>query len=176
MDKVVLGIVDTPEAANVAVERLRVMGYPPSEVALLYPDKHGTHDFGFEQHSKAAEGALVGAGLGAIVGGLIGIAAGLRVLVMPGLERLTAAGPLLAALSCAAVLALVLAVVGALIGSGVPAIEAKHYAGKVRRGSILVAVHVTRRSEMRRARDVLKSIAADVTTTTEAPVPNAARA
>jgi hypothetical protein len=171
MDKVVLGIVDTPAQAARAVERLKVIGCRPEDISVLTPDLRGAHDFGFEQKTKAPEGALAGVGVGAVLGAVLGIAVGIGVLVFPGAGAFVAAGPVLAALSGAAVVALVLALVGGLLGSGVPEIRARHYAGRVRSGSVLVAVHVARRREMKRARGVLRAIASSVTTKREAPVP-----
>ncbi len=175
MKKVMLGIVDTPYQAELAVKRLESMGWTPADVAVLFPDKRGSHDFQFERRTKAPEGALAGIGLGAIIGALLGILVGVGVLVVPGLTDVVAAGPVLAALSGAAAIALVLAIIGALFGLGIPKIEAKYYAGKLKTGSILVAVHVTTREQLRRAREVFRSVAAEVTSTSEAQVPLSAR-
>jgi hypothetical protein len=176
MQRVVMGIVDTPAQAEATVERLRASGFAADDVSVLFPDKQGSRDFAFEHHTKAPEGALAGAGLGAIVGGLFGIAAGVGALAPPGLGALVAAGPLLAALSVAAVFALVLGVAGALVGGRMPEIEAKPYEGKLRTGSILVGVHAASRDAAARARHVLRSVAAsDVTATSEAAVPLRAR-
>jgi hypothetical protein len=172
MEKVVLGIVDTPAQAERAVEELHHAGFATSEVSVVFPDRHGSHDVGFERHTKAPEGALAGATIGAVVGAALGIALGLGVLALPKLGMFVAAGPVLAALSVAAATGVVLAVVGALFGRSVPEIHAKHYAGKVRRGSVLVAVHASDRGEVRRAREVLRALAAtDITATGEAAIP-----
>jgi hypothetical protein len=172
MEKVVFGIVDTPADVELTVARLLAVGFAPRALGVLFDDRHGSHDFGFEHHTKAPEGALAGAALGAVLGASVGASMGLGVLVPPGLGALVAAGPALAALSCAAAVALVLSLAGAWIGRAVPEIQAKHYAGKVRRGSILVAVHVSQREELARAREVLRSVAADaVTSTGEAALP-----
>jgi hypothetical protein len=176
MKRVVMGIVDTPEQAELTVERLRASGFSNGDVSVLFPDRHGTHDFGFEHHTKAPEGALAGAGLGGVLGGILGIAAGVGVLVVPGFGALVAAGPLLAALSGIATGGIVAGALGALLGARIPEIEAKHYDGKTRQGSILVAVHTETRPAAARAREVFRSVAAsDVTATTEAAVPLAAR-
>jgi hypothetical protein len=177
MEKVVLGLVDTPAQAEAAAERLRAAGVAPADISLVFPDRHGSHDVGFEHHTKAPEGALAGASVGALLGAAIGVALGLGVLALPKLGIFVAAGPVLAALSVAAAVGVFLAIVGAAFGLNVPEIHAKHYAGKVRRGSILVAVHAGSRADVRRARDVLRSVAAsDVTATGEAAIPIRARA
>ncbi len=176
MKKVVLGIVDTPQQAELAVQRLTAMGWAQSDVAVLFPDKRGSHDFQFERRTHAPEGALTGAGLGAILGAFVGIAIGVGVLALPELTKLALAGPVVSALACAAAVGVVLAVIGALFGIGAPKIVARYYEGKVRKGSILVAAHATRREEIRRAREVFRSVAAEVTSADEASVPVGARA
>lgn len=177
MEKVVLGIVDSPGQAEIVAQRLVALGFAPADVSMLFPDKRGSHDFAFEHHTHGPESALAGAAFGAIIGGVIGLALGLGAITVPGLVALVAAGPVVAALAVAAVGAVLFGVIGALVGLASPKIEAKHYAGKVRTGSILVAVHVTRRADVRRARDVLRSAAADnVTVAGEATVPASARA
>ncbi len=176
MKRVVMGIVDTPVSADVTVRRLVALGFSPREVSVLYPDRHGDHDFGFEASTKAPEGALIGIGFGAIVGAMTGLAIGLAGLV-PHLAAMYQSGPVLLALSGAAIGALVLGLVGAVIGATVPEIEAKYYEGKTRVGTILVAVHATSREEVRRARTVFRSVAAsDVRSMAEAGLPSSSRA
>lgn len=177
MQKVVLGVVDTSAQAEIAVNRLQAVGFAPDEISVLFPDRRGAHDFAFEPHSKAPEGAVVGGAIGFAFGALVGLALGLGVVALPGIGMLVAAGPLLAAASCAAVFGLVLALIGGLVGFATPEIEAKHYTGKLRRGTILVGVHVGKRVEARRARDVFRSVAAaDIVSTGEAALPLSSRA
>jgi hypothetical protein len=177
MEKVVIGIVDTPEQAAAAVERLQAMDIPQSEISVLFPDRRGNHDFAFEPSSKWTEGALLAAAIGFVVGAAVGAAMGLGLVAVPALGMLTAAGPVVSALSGAAVGALVFGLVGMLVGLGIPEILAKHYAGKVSAGGILVGVHVDNSESVRRTRDVLRSVeASGVKTTGEAALPAGARA
>jgi len=46
---------------------------------------------------------------------------------------------------------------GALLGMGIPEIEARHYENKMKGGSILVSVHVTNGTDLAQARRVLDS-------------------
>jgi hypothetical protein len=171
MQKVVMGIVDTPTQAELTVERLHSLGVAPGDISVLYPDRRGAYDFGFERRSKAPEGALVGVVLAAIVGFALGGAAGLGLVPTAMVGVLVSAGPVLAALSAAAVAGVMGGLIGGLIGRSFPEIEARHYAGKVTRGSILVAVHAERRRDVARAREVFSSVAAsDVTAASEADV------
>jgi hypothetical protein len=167
MKRVVMGIVDTPLQADHAVRRLGQVGIAPRDVSVLYPDRHGDHDFGFEAHTKTPEGALIGIGFGAILGAMLGLALAL-------LGVFVVAAPVIAALAGAAVGALLLGHVGAVIGAAVPEIEAKYYEGKSTIGSIRVAVHTRSRRDQELARTVLASvIATDITATSEAPLPSA---
>jgi len=164
MKRVVMGIVDTPLQADHAVRRLGEVGIRPRDVSVLYPDRHGDHDFGFEAHTKAPEGALMGIGFGAILGAMVGLAL--------SLAGLFPTDPILTALSGASVGALFLGIIGALFGANVPEIEAKYYEGKSTLGTILVAVHARRAQDLEVARRALEGVVAtDVVATSEAPIP-----
>jgi hypothetical protein len=103
--------------------------------------------------------------------------AGIGALAIPGLGPFIAAGPLMAALSGAAAGAAVTGVAGALIGLGIPEIEAKSYEGKLRGGSILIAAHVDNSDQERAAKDIFhKEGARDISSTSEASVPKPAEA
>ena len=65
---------------------------------------------------------------------------------------------------------------GALVGMGIPEIEAKTYEGKLRSGNVLVAVHTESQETQRAARDILKRGGAhDIDVTSEASLPREAR-
>jgi hypothetical protein len=168
--RVVLGIVDSPFHADLTVQSLLSRGFPGSAIAVLYPDRHGAHDFGFDASTKAPEGALAGIGLGAILGAIAGLVLGLHGYVQPGGGA--ALVPTLTALAGAAAGALPLGIAGALAGARMPEIEAKPYDGKMRIGSILVGVTADLPERVRVARAVLRSVAAtNVHATTEAVRP-----
>jgi len=172
MNKAIIGIVNSRQQAESALENLRAAGFRQDSVSVLMPDKTGTKDFAHEHHTKAPEGALAGAGAGGTLGGTLGLLAGIGALAIPGLGPLIAAGPLMAALSGAAAGAALGGLTGGLIGMGVPEIEAKRYEGKIRGGNILVAVHVASKEEQDTAERVLKqSGAEDISATSEASVP-----
>ena len=171
MKRVVMGIVDTPAHADITIRLLTERGFSPREVSVLYPDRHGEHDFAFEAGSKAPEGALAGVALGAMIGAVIGIALGIAGAI-PELATLVQTGPLLTALGGAAIGAFVLGLVGAAFGRTLPEVQAKHYEGKVRVGTILIGVHTRSRDELRRARETLRDVAAsDVHSMGEAALP-----
>ena len=94
-----------------------------------------------------------------------------------GVGPFIAAGPIVAALSGAAVGAAVGGVAGALIGLGIPENEAKRYEGKVKAGNILLSVHTETSEETARAKDIFtKAGAQDICTTGEASTPKDSRA
>ena len=75
------------------------------------------------------------------VGGGLGWLAGVGALAIPGLGPFIAAGPIMAALSGAAVGGAFGGITGYLVGLGIPEFEAKRYEGKVKGGSALISVH-----------------------------------
>ncbi|HZS19192.1 MAG TPA: hypothetical protein VFA51_14785, partial [Candidatus Udaeobacter sp.] len=87
---------------------------------------------------------------------------------------LIAAGPIMAALSGAAVGAAAGGVVGGLVGLGIPEIEAKRYDEKLKRGNYLIAVHTDESEDVDRAKDIFKTAGAeDISTVSEASVAKA---
>jgi hypothetical protein len=100
--------------------------------------------------------------------------AGIGALAIPGLGPFIAAGPIMAALSGAAVGAATGGVVGGLIGLGIPEIEAKRYDEKLRKGNYLIAVHTDESEDVDRAKDIFKTGGAeDISTVSEASAPKA---
>jgi len=176
MKKAVIGFVETREQAERTVSTLRNEGFAVADISVLFPDKRGTQEFAHEHNTKAPEGALAGVGTGGVLGGTLGLLAGIGALAIPGLGPLIAAGPIMATLSGVAAGAAVGGVTGALIGLGIPEIEAKVYEGKLRSGNILIGVHTESADARKLADDIFRRTGArDVSTTTEASVPNERR-
>ena len=93
--------------------------------------------------------------------------------MIPGLGPFIAAGPLTAALSGAAAGMTLGGIGGALVGLGIPEIEAKRYEGKIRGGNILISVHTEDREAQKRAEQIFNSAnAPDARVTREASVPS----
>ena len=171
--KAVVGLVITTAQAEIIVDELQRAGFGTNDISALFPDKRGTHDFAYEQHTKAPEGALTGVGAGGVVGGTLGLLVGLGALVIPGLGPIRAAGPILAALSGAAAGAAGGGITGALVGMGIPEIEAKQYEGRIKGGNILISVHTADANERIQARRVLELHGAtNVVTVGEQSVPS----
>ena len=171
MAQAVFGLAKTEAQAISIVERLKAVGFSPNDISVLFPDKTGTRDFAYEQHTKAPEGAAAGAGTGGVLGGALGWLVGIGALAIPGLGPFIAAGPIMAALSGAAAGAALGGLTGALIGLGIPEYEAKRYEGKIKEGNILISVHTDDRDERARAKRILEEAGAeDVADTAEARV------
>jgi Protein of unknown function (DUF3341) len=171
MAQAVFGLAKTEAQAISMVERLKAAGFSPNDISVLFPDKSGTKDFAYEQHTKAPEGAAAGAGTGGLLGGALGWLVGIGALAIPGLGPFIAAGPIMAALSGAAAGAALGGLTGALIGLGIPEYEAKRYEGKIKEGNILISVHTDDRDERARAKRILEEAGAeDVADTAEARV------
>jgi hypothetical protein len=162
-------IATTEGQADRIVRELQTVGFSNDDISVLFPDTRGTRDFAHEKHTKAPEGATTGATTGGIVGGALGWLAGIGTLAIPGLGPFIAAGPILAALSGAALGATVGGMTGALIGAGIPEYEAKRYEGKLMSGNILISVHAASRDETKRVRDVFQRAGAeDISDSSEA--------
>lgn len=176
MSKSVLCTAATTDDARMIVEELREAGFSNDDISVLLADKSGTRDFAHEQNTKAPEGAVTGAGTGAALGGALGWMAGIGALAIPGLGPLIAAGPIMAALTGAAVGGTVGGLTGALIGLGIPEVEAKRYEGKVKGGRALIAVHTQDADECRAAKDLFERVGAeDIATAGEATVSSKTR-
>jgi hypothetical protein len=177
MKKAVIGIVDSDAQADKAVSELqRVAGIPSRDISVVLPDRRAAQGFADEHHTKAPEGAVLGSSAGGVLGGALGLLAGIGTLAIPGIGPLIAAGPLLATLSGVAAGAAVGGISGALVGLGIPESEARGYEGRLRAGSVLVAVHTESLSEQRAAREVLDRVGAhDIDVRSEATIPSDSR-
>ena len=158
--------------AEQIVDQLRALGFSSNDISVLFPDKDTTRDFAHEKNTKAPEGIATGAGTGGIVGGALGWLAGIGALAIPGAGPFIAAGPIMAALSGAAVGATVGGIAGGLIGMGIPELEAKRYEGKIKAGNILISVHTENSEEIKAAERIFrKAGASDICTTGESAAP-----
>src|SRR6202140_1597380 len=101
-NKAVFGIAKSESQAIMIADNLKAAGFYQNDVSVLFPDTKGTKDFAHEQNTKAPEGAATGAAGGAVLGGALGWMVGIGALAIPGLGPFSAAGPIMAALACAA--------------------------------------------------------------------------
>ena len=99
----VFGIYSSVGHAERAVNTLVQAGFGSADISVLLPDYRGTRDFAHEKDTKAPEGTTAGVTAGGVIGGTLGVLAGIGALAIPGVGPFIAAGPILAALSGAAV-------------------------------------------------------------------------
>jgi hypothetical protein len=171
--KSVFCIANSRSHADKIVDQLKAAGFSNNDISALFPDKSTTRDFAHEKSTKAPEGAVTGAGTGLVVGGALGWIAGIGALAIPGVGPFIAAGPILAALSGAAIGGTVGGIAGGLIGLGIPEIEAKRFEGKVKKGNILLSVHTENSEEIKRAEEIFtKAGAEDICSTGDATAPD----
>jgi hypothetical protein len=156
MAKSVFCIAAREEQANRIIDDLKAAGFSNNDISVLFPDKTTTKNFAHQKNTKAPEGTVTGAGTGLAVGATLGWLAGIGLLAIPGLGPFIAAGPIMAALSGAAVGGTVGGIAGALIGLGIPEFEAKRYEGRVKDGNILISVHSENGDETSRAKKIFE--------------------
>lgn len=171
MTKAVFCIAQNLEQTESIVNHLTNAGFSSNAISVLFPDKSTTQDFAHEKHTKAPEGAAIGGTVGLGAGAAVGLLAGIGALAIPGVGPLIAAGPIMAALSGAAVGAATGGLAGGLIGLGIPEYEAKRYEGKITGGSALISVHAKTSEEIDKAKDIFeKAHAEDISSTEETSV------
>ena len=93
-DVAVFGLYPDRPTLEVAVDRLRVAGFRPDDISVVFADK-GTHQLAHEINSKAPEGASTGAAAGAAAGGVLGWLIGIGAIAIPGVGPFIAAGPII---------------------------------------------------------------------------------
>ncbi|TRW91253.1 hypothetical protein [Candidatus Methylobacter oryzae] len=171
MNRAVFCIAPDMEQAEDIVSRLKTAGFSNNDISVLFADKTSTKDFAHEKHTKAPEGATIGGVAGISIGAVLGWLAGIGSLAIPGVGPFIAAGPIMAALSGAAVGAAAGGLAGALIGLGIPEYEAKRYEGKIHGGSALISVHAENSDDISRAKDIFEQAhAEDISSTAESDV------
>jgi hypothetical protein len=171
MKNVVVGIVESRAQAETIVGTLQTLGFPVTDISALFPTHVGTEAFAKEQHTSTPHGAEVGAGSTGIVAGAIGVLAGVGALTIPGVGVFMAVGPLIAGFSGILGGAAVGGLSEALVGMGVPEVDAKTYEKKLKAGNILVSIHTADDDERGRAVAVLEQMGAkDVSTRPEPPL------
>ncbi len=165
-------IATTRTQAEQIVDQLKEANFSNADISALFSDQESAHDFAHEKNTKAPEGAVAGVSTGGVIGGALGWIAGIGALAIPGVGPFIAAGPIVAALSGAAIGATVGGIAGGLIGMGIPELEAKRYEGKLKEGNILISAHTESSQEVARAKAIFISAGAeDICTIAESATP-----
>lgn len=171
MKKAVFCIANDISQTEIIVNQLKSAGFSSNDISVLLPDKNTSKDFAYEKHTKAPEGASIGGTVGIGVGAVLGWLVGIGSLAIPGVGPFIAAGPIMAALSVAAVGAAAGGLTGALIGMGIPEYEAKRYEGKIKGGCVLISVHAANSDAIDQAKEIFEEAhAEDISSTSEASV------
>jgi hypothetical protein len=158
----IFGIFTSRQGVEAAVQALRDADFRGSDISILAPENLGDiRDIGTVKTTKAPEGATAGGTSGAVIGGVLGWLVGIGALAIPGVGPFLAAGPIMAALAGVGVGAAVGGITGALVGFGVPEFEAKRYETRLRKGGILLSVHVDSHDWIARAKGILERTGAE---------------
>lgn len=165
----VIGIYEDRTTIADAMDVLHKAGYRAADISVLTSDNPGSKDFAHEKHTKATAGAGVGAAVGAVVGAGLAWLDSNQVVAITGLGPLVAAGPWLAALAGAGAGGAMGWIAGLMAGLGLTEYVAKRYAGRMRRGGILVSVHCDSPEWCERAKKTLRDTGArDISSSAEA--------
>ena len=169
-DLVAFGIYPDRISFERALEALRAAQFRNSDISAILPERdRTTKDLAHEINTKAPEGFTAGATTGAAAGGVLGWLVGIGALAIPGIGPILAAGPVVAALAGAAAAGATGGLVGGLIGAGIPEVEAKRYAGRVKEGAYLISVHCDDSKWAKKAEEILEATGGkDVVKTSEA--------
>jgi hypothetical protein len=169
-DIVTYGLYADQASFDAALVAFRAAGFRNSDISAVVPDRaRTTKDLAHEINTKTPEGIAAGAGTGAAVGGVLGWLVGVGAIAIPGVGPLIAAGPIVAALAGAGAAGATGGLVGGLLGAGIPEVEAKRYAGRIREGGYLITVHCDDREWAKRAEEILETTGGrDVVSTSEA--------
>jgi hypothetical protein len=169
-DIVAYGLYPDRASFERAIEALRTAEFRNSDISVILPERdRTTRDLAHEINTKAPEGVATGAGGGAAIGGVLGWLVGIGAIAIPGIGALVAAGPVVAALAGAGAAGAAGGLVGGLIGAGIPEVEAKRFAGRIREGGYLVSVHCDDSKWAKRAEEILTATGGrDVVKTSEA--------
>jgi len=171
MHKAVFCIAKDIGETEIIVSNLKAVGFSSNDISVLLPDKNTTKDFAYEKHTKAPEGTAIGGTVGLGIGAALGWLVGIGSLAIPGVGPFIAAGPIMAALSGAAVGAATGGLTGALIGVGIPEYEAKRYEGKIKGGCVLISVHAANSKALDQAKEIFEQAKAeDISSTEESSV------
>jgi len=122
--------------ADRIVHDLKEAGFSGSDLSVLFLDRSTTDRRPGNKGIPASPISAV-APPSTEIRGVLGWIPGIRLLLIPGVAPLIAAGPIAAALSSATVGG----IAGGLIDFNVPQVEAARYEGRINDGDMLIAVH-----------------------------------
>src|SRR5262245_46355670 len=148
----VVGLFDTRDRAQAAIEQLRDAGIDSKHISVAMRSREETE--AMTTDTGVGSGAITGAVGGGVLGGLAGLLVAVGALAVPAISPIVAAGPLARSLTGAVIAAAAGSLRGAQVDAGVPEEEARHYQTGVERGGVLVTVAAPAGQEIV-ARDIL---------------------
>jgi hypothetical protein len=155
-----MGIYTDRTTVSDAVNVLNKGGYRATDISVLASDNQGSKDFAHQPRTKALEGAAAGTAVGAVAGAALAWFVSTQPVTFTGLAQLVAAGPVLAALAGAGAGGALGWIAGLLAGLRLTEYVAKRFAGRIRRGGILLSVHCDSPEWCDRAKKALKDTGA----------------
>ena len=152
----ITGLFDSAAAAGDAVRALDARGISAADISIVAAEGIRRETFGIQEHTKAAEGAAIGAGAGGALGALI---AGFTMVgsLATGGVGLLAVGPIVAALAGAGAGAAAGGAVGTAVGLAIPEHEVKMYDDALRKGSVLIGVQCEDDETEKAVKEVFKA-------------------
>jgi hypothetical protein len=167
MAQAVICIARTPTRTARLVAELTCAGVSSSAISILAPDRPGQDAIlpaiqaaALESAASSEDEGLV-SGTGGLAGGVFGLLAGMGLLSLPGLGLFMAAGPIVGALSGAALGVAIGRVAAALIRMGLPEQEARRYEDRLKEGNTLVSVQTRGSAQARCVMQILASAEAE---------------
>ncbi|MDI3534631.1 MAG: hypothetical protein PWQ82_996 [Thermosediminibacterales bacterium] len=136
MDKTVIGVFDSRDKAENAVNEMRNSGFTENEISIVAKNQEGQNRQENDDIDMETGSVADGTTTGSVLGGLAGLAVGAGALAIPGLGPIIAAGPIAGLLSGAASGG----IAGALIDWGIPEERGREYEEELRQGKILATV------------------------------------
>ena len=143
------------------IPRIRRATAASADISLLVADRPGSAASVLASRLANRSSVSIARRAGGIAGGVVGLLAGAGLLAIPGMGLYLAAGPIVAALSGAALGAAVGGISGVLIGMGLSESEALVYERKVRDGAVLLTVQDHGDSNLDRVRRILERARVD---------------
>jgi hypothetical protein len=156
----VIGIYADKATVSDAISVMQKAGYRATDISVLSSENQGSKDFGHEKRTKALEGAATGAAVGAFLGAALACLVSIQIVTITILGSLVAAGPVLAGVAGAGAGGVVGWLLGLLAGQRGTEYVAKRYAGRIRRGGILLSVHCDSPEWCGRAKTTLRDTGA----------------
>ena len=153
----VMGIYADRTTVSDAIDVLHKAGYRATDTSVLSSDNQGSKDFAHEKRTKGLEGAATGAAAGSVIGAVLAWLVSIQTVTITLLGVLAA----LAGAGAGGALGWIVGLLaGLLAGMRLPEYVAKRYAGRIRRGGILLSVHCDSPEWCDRAKKTLRDTGA----------------